>query len=320
MSRNLLVDSAYSAFVRSLSEPLMPAARRLAHTLGLAPPLVPWSEVFGHEVTLAAPALFAEGMPNGSPQKTRDAVLAHMLAVIEAFGTDRIEDKQVRPSPELEAVLSEARRHRNLATARVYDDPHAVDTDFGTADRVTMAGIRRERVILASGAAADFHTYERISLAKQAVGFPASLALARAAGWGARRRALLAATLASIWLGLQMSDDVVDWEDDLDRGGAWAIALMRDVRARQPRGDRVTETPIHVPLYRSGVLARMMSRSAWHFRAAARRARLLGAVRLSAWAGAQAERVGAMALAEAAHGGYAVRAHALAAWAREVLA
>jgi hypothetical protein len=77
-----LVDSVYSAFVDSLPELLVPAARGLAHTLGLAPPSVPWSEVFGHEVTLGAPALVAEAMPDLSSQHTRDAVLAHALAVI----------------------------------------------------------------------------------------------------------------------------------------------------------------------------------------------------------------------------------------------
>jgi hypothetical protein len=217
------------------------------------------------------------------------------------------------------AVLSEARRQRELATRRVCDDRGAAEIDFGIADGIELAAIRRERVMLASGGPVDFETYERISLAKQAVGFPASAALARAARWSARRRSVLAATLGSVWLGLQMNDDVVDWEDDLDRGGAWAIALLRDVRAREPIGDRVTEGPIHRALYQSGVLARMMARSAWHFRAAARRARLLGAQRLGRWASEQAQRTGALAAAEAAHGGYTVRTHALSAWAREVL-
>ena len=39
-------------------------------------------------------------------------MLAHMLAVIDAFGTDRIEDEQIDGSPGVFAVLGQARRER----------------------------------------------------------------------------------------------------------------------------------------------------------------------------------------------------------------
>src|SRR5439155_21039788 len=115
-----LVDELYEVFVDTLSGSLADAARTLAFTLCLAPtPKIPWSRVFGHEVTLAAPALVAEAMPHVPQSVRRDAILAHMLAVIEAFGTDRVEDGQVQPTPELTGVLEEARYARDRALGRV---------------------------------------------------------------------------------------------------------------------------------------------------------------------------------------------------------
>ena len=72
----------------------------------------------------------------------------------------------------------------------------------------TLAGIREERAIFTSGQAVDFATYERTSLRKQSVGFPPALALAYTAGWSEERRRAMQRALASIWLALQMPDDV----------------------------------------------------------------------------------------------------------------
>jgi hypothetical protein len=36
--------------------------------------------------------------------------------------------------------------------------------------------------------------------------------------------------LESIGVGLQLHDDVIDWEEDWARGGAWAVALARGLR------------------------------------------------------------------------------------------
>ena len=40
---------------------------------------------------------------------TRDAVLAHLLAVIDSLGTARIEDERIEASPHVFAVLGHAR-------------------------------------------------------------------------------------------------------------------------------------------------------------------------------------------------------------------
>jgi hypothetical protein len=316
-----LVDEMYEAFVDGLGEPLAEHARDLPRALRLAPrPNCPWSEVFSHEVTLGAPALLAEGM-NLPADLVRDGVLAHALAVIDAFGTDRIEDDQVPPSPELLAVMGCARRERDRALARIFGGPPLPDCDFATADVWSTRAIRRERALLLAASPVDLETYERASLGKQCPGLFASVALAHVAGWDDRRCRAVRTTLESISLGLQMYDDVVDWEDDLSRGGSWTVCLMKGARQRVPSKERPTEGPrVRQQVLQSGVLLTMLSRARRHMTAARRRALALGADRLAAWAMSKQERFETLCAAEARNAGYTVRAHALSAWAGEVLA
>jgi hypothetical protein len=312
-----LVDDLYEAFADRIGEPLSDSARELPRALRLAPQPVPWSQVFSHEVTLGAPALIAEAMPHVKPSVVRDAVIAHSLAVIDTFGTDRIEDEQIEATPSIFAVLGQARRERDRAMARLFGGVVPADNDFRPADALTLRAIRRERAILLSARPVDLEMYERASLDKQFVGVVASVALARRAGWDEKRCRAVRATLESVWLGLQLSDDVVDWEDDLQRGGAWAVCLMRAQTSRKPvpRGESIRSQVLT-----SGVLHVMLSRARTHMRAARRRATALGAQRLAAWSSVQEARLHSLAMAEARSAGYAVRAHALAAWANEVLA
>jgi hypothetical protein len=316
-----LVDELYEAFAEGIGEPLSASARDLARALGLAPETVSWSRVFSHEVTLGAPALFAEGMPRVPRSMVREAVLAHALAVIDAFGTDRIEDEQVAPSPGVLAVLGLARRERDRAVLRLFGRTPPPESQFMVADTTTIHAIRRERALLQSGRSVDLNFYERASLQKQSAGVIASVALARVAGWGDRRCRAVKATLESIWLGLQMNDDVVDWEDDLRLGGAWAVCLMKGMNVPPPSGERLTNGGrMRAQVLQSGVLLVMLARARKHMRAARRRASALGAHRLAAWAAAFEKRLESLVAAEARSPGYAVRAHALAAWAGEVLA
>jgi hypothetical protein len=118
-----------------------------------------------------------------------------------------------------------------------------------------------------------------------------------------------------VWLGLQLADDVVDWEDDVQRGGAWAVCLMRGHAPSTLRG----KDSIRSQVLQSGILAVMLKRALTHMRAARRRATALGAHRLASWAGGQESRLEGLTAAETKSAGYAVRAHALAAWANEVL-
>jgi hypothetical protein len=317
-----LVDELYEVFADRLGSPLCDTARDLPRALSLAPVCVPWSRVFSHEVTLGAPALFAEAMPNVDMTALRNAVLAHLLAVVDAFGTDRVEDEQINPSPGLFAVLGQARRERDRAMARLFSQSGGVpfECDFRLADVTTMQAIRNERAIVLSGRPVDVDLYERASLDKQCAGILGSLGLARATGWSAEACAAVRSTLESIALGLQLADDVVDWEQDLQGGGAWAVCLMRSTRSSAKIERTERKDSIRSQVLESGILGVMLSRACIHMHRARRRAAALGAHRLAVWAHGQERRLQSLAAAEVQSAGYAVRARALAAWASEVLA
>jgi hypothetical protein len=310
------IDDLYAAFAATLPAALAGPAVALAATLGLAPsPAVPWSEVFAHEITLGAPRLVAEAMPELPDALVRDATLAHLLAVIEAFGTDRIEDGQVPETTTLAAVLAHARRARDEALARVTQE-----SSYQPAERATLVAIHAEQAALRDVDGVPFPRYLAIVHGKQRVGLPASLALARAAGWDARRVRTLARLLDAVSEALQLHDDVIDWEDDLGRGGAWAASLAAHVAARGEARDRPTK-PVSMKtlVHQSGMLARMLEISARRFRAARRRAEALGASRLASWAREREASARDLFRREAESPGFANRAHALSAWARTVL-
>jgi hypothetical protein len=308
-----LVDELLGEFVATLPPALAEAAGGLAVTLGLAPSRdVPWSEVFAHEVTLAGPALFAEAMPEVGWERVRDATLAHALAVLDAFASDRIADRQVEPSLLMEEVLMRARKTRDGALLRVLDS-----ASYAEAALATLEATRAEHASLRK-AAVPFDRYLAIARGKQRLGFPASLALARAAGWSPRRVACVAGVLDGITLGLQLHDDVIDWEDDLARAGSWA-ACLGGFGASPPIVDEQDRAALRAAVHRSGVLARMLAGSARHFRAARRRASLLGARRLAEWTGMREAAVAELAERERRSPGFANRAQALTQWSKTVL-
>jgi hypothetical protein len=312
------IDALYLSFAEALPEEQVEPTLELARTLGLAPSRdVPWSQVFAHEVTLAAPALVAEAMPSLPETLVREATLAHMLAVIEAFGTDRVEDGQVEATSQLASVLGRVRRARDAAMDRI----GGRESPYAPAERETLAAIRTERALLGGGEPVDMDRYLAISSSKQRVGLPASLALARAAGWDARRVRSLARLLDDVCVALQAHDDVVDWEHDYGRGGAWAVALAAaTIPTSGPVSERET-VPVSMPrlVRASGVLARLLQVSARRFRAARRRAEALGAHRLARWARDQEADLGDLSRREADSPGFANRAHALSPWARTIL-
>jgi hypothetical protein len=309
------IDDLYAAFCGTLPLHLRAAGQQLAATLGLAPAGVPWSEVFGHEVTLGAPGMIAEATPGLSGALVHNASLAHLLAVIEAFGTDRILDGQLAATPSLVAVLTHARKARDLALGQICPVPANPRADPTWADQETLRSIGLERALLADRSPIPFGLYEAVSRGKQSVGLPASLVLAHAAGWRGARIAALGRALDGVWVGLQLHDDVIDWEDDLARGGAWAIGLARAIVPSAEAGSSPREL-----VFASGVLARMLWRSRRHFRAAAKLLTALGAHRLASWARERERYTEGLARCEEQHAGFANRASALAPWARELLA
>lgn len=313
------VDAIWTAFCDELPLDLQPEARALAVGMVLAPvPDIPWSMVFRNEVTLAAPALFATAMPQATQQMVLTATTAHMLAVIVAFATDRMLDRQAEGSPQMLRLLEHMRVERDRAICELTGSELC---PYQNAEYSALCAINTERILLHHGIALSFSDYSKLSLAKQAVAFPASLALARAAGWDGRHKRAIESVLRGIVLGLQFHDDVVDWEDDWNKGGAWAVSLSRGLAIRESvsgNGKPNIES-VRRLVHRSGVLATMMTMARWRYRMAARLTARLGADRLSRWAREQELTAAELAERESSSAGYVVRAHQLSNWVAEVL-
>jgi hypothetical protein len=316
------IDALYAGFVSSLPATLRPVAQDLPYFLRLAPvPQQPWSAVFNHAVTLEAPRLFAPGFPRADPELLRRAVLAHALSVIEAFGTDRVLDRQAMITPELLEVLQELRRSRDTVLGSLWPTAVALAR---AADHETTEAIKEEGSLLRRLSAVTFEEYRRISLAKQAVGFPATLALARACGATDTQVEQTRRALAGVWLGLQFEDDAGDWEDDWRRGGgAWAVSLARrrlETVKEETADERPTEPDlVRRRVHRMRVLYLMLLGARHQYRVAWRYSRSVGATPLVAWTHERVRRLDGFLPLEAQHAGYYVRALKLAPWAAEVL-
>jgi len=316
MSHLVPIDALWEGFCDTLPPESQDCAKRLALRLGLAPlPEIPWSDVFKHEVTLAAPALFAEAMPQLDPGEVRRAVLAHLLAIIEAFATDRIEDGQVPDTPEVRRLLEHVRLGRDRALEQLTGE---YTSEYPEAEARTRAAIGMERTLLEGGAPVSFGDYLRLALAKQSAAFPASMALARVAKWDGSRVQVVRRFLECIAMGLQLHDDVLDWEDDWGSGAAWVVSLSRGlVGSWDP--SRALEQ-VRCEIHDCGVQARMLDLAWQKYRQAARMAASRGATRLEHWSRGEERRIRELADQERANAGYAVRAHQLAPWAAMVLA
>ncbi len=312
------VDTLWTAFCGTLPLDLQREARALALGVGLVPvPDIPWSMVFKNEVTLAAPALFAAAMPQATERLVATATTAHMLAIIDAFATDRMLDRQVTGTPQMLRLLEHVRTERDRAMGELtgIEGSHYQDAECSA-----LCAINTERILLDHGIPLSFSDYSGISLDKQALALPASLALARVAGWDGRRQHVVQCILRGIVLGLQFQDDAVDWEDDWRKGGAWAVSLSRGLGIREvaANGDKPDIESVRSLVHQSGVLATMMTMSRWRFRSAARLAAMVGADRLSRWAREQEAAAAELEECESSSAGYVVRAHQLSSWAMEV--
>ncbi|MBN2577163.1 MAG: hypothetical protein JXP73_21560 [Deltaproteobacteria bacterium] len=313
------IDAIWTAFCATLPVDLQFEARALAREMGLVPlPAIPWSRVFKHEGTLAAPALFASAMPGATREMVAKATTAHMLAVIDAFAVDRMLDRQAAASTQMLRLLERVRAGRDRAICELTGRGKSLylDTEYEA-----VCAINTERLLLLHGVALSFSDYCKLSLAKQAAAFPAPLALARAAGWDSRRQRAVHHVLRAVVLGLQLHDDAVDWEDDWQRGGAWAVSLaggldMRRIAARERKPDiQLARRRVH----QSGVLAAMMKLARWRYREAWRLAAWLGARVVSEWARTQEATLTELVERESNTAGYVVREHQLSGWALEVL-
>jgi hypothetical protein len=300
-----VLDKLFQRCARALPPDLVGPALRLPQLLKLAPTGVSVGDTFKHDLTLGAPRFFG-GAVSATTEQQEYAVMAHMLAVLEAFGCDRIADHQIEDDGTVARLLGELRGLRDELAHRVdHDAPEA----FRAADRESRAAIVEEHAILRAAEPTDEGRYVAVSFGKQAVGFPATLALFPTVALG-RQRELAREALRGVWLGLQFHDDVIDWEDDWERDGAWAVCLACHLLSeRIAPGASLAEARELV--LASGALETMLDLSRAELERAAAAAQRLGTHRLVAWARAQCREVSEVLEQERSSPGYAVRAHRL---------
>lgn len=301
-----IIDHAFARFVADLPRDLQLVGEQLPHRLGLATAAdTPWSAVFNNPVVLAMPQLLAAGTRLQLPAAVLAAATeAHLFAIISAFGLDRIDDGQVLADPRLVAVIAHIRRARDLAFLRVLARASAGTPDYVWAEAVTRAANEREQHVLRHDPRCTLTTYLEVAAQKQGLAYPAALAAAAAAGWSPEDRAHVEAMITGAALGLQYRDDVVDWIDDHQRGGAWAVHLL--ATRGGPIARDLPQDELGERLHRAGVLPDLLHRASEAFARAAAAARALAIPDLAAWAQEQADLTTILAANEACNPGHAV--------------
>lgn len=300
-----MVDGCWDDFVASLPEGMRDDARRLPLTLRLTPKPLPWSRIFHQEVTLALPFTLAEALPASSPVRVRTAVTAHMLGIVAAFGADRLDDGQVEPTPALVELLTELRRARDAAIEALGVRGVGPLYDYRAADAATAEGNRAEQAFLARHEGAELATYERFSLPKQYLVFPAAMSFARAAGLDTAALAEVETMCLAMAMGLQLRDDATDWEDDHAEGRSWAERLLRGA---ERGGDRLADLPaLRVRMAEAGVIVGLLEGAVRHFEAARAAAASLSAHRVATWCARQGALTAELAEREREAPGHIVR-------------
>jgi hypothetical protein len=314
---SLNIDALYAAFVETLPREVRGVAARLPFRLRLSPREdASWREAFRHELTLSAPALFADALPGLSPALVRDAGLSHLLAVLEIRVLAQVMIDKGRDRAALRVLLSHLTDARRKVSERL--GPGTVAA-FEMARSTSERAVDEERQLLLQLEAVGFEEYRSITLAKHSVGFPATLGLAQAAGVPRDFIRMIDRTLRSAWLAVQLESDVLDWEEEWRKGGAWAASLARGMRVPRRGKERQTEPDLlRRAVLASGALGAMLAFSRLQFRATWRRACMIGAERLSAWALERQQHIALILLREHESAGYAVRERKLLPWAREV--
>ena len=297
------IDRAYASFVQHLPPSLAAIADDLPFRLGMTPNHgTPWSRVFNNAAVLGFPMLLLADTGR-VPREIRDrALAAHVLAIVGAFGMDRIDDGQIDLGLGEREVIDRVRLARDRVLAPLSARAPGFELDYAAGERLTAESVDEERATAARGTGTTFDWYRAVSWKKQGLAFPACLAAAAAAGLSAEDQRRVEAVVEGAALGLQYRDNVVDWMDDLERGFAWAHALLRRAPAAPASVAEVQDR-----LHAEGTLVRMLEMSSAAFAEAAENAAALGAEALAAWAAGQAELTAGLAEREAASPGFAVR-------------
>lgn len=320
VQRRAQVDAVYEAFVQKLPRSNREIAERLSDVLGLAPAGVAWSRVFAHEITFAAPSLVASGMPSLHASVVREAVLAHMLLVLEGMLREGLATGGVERSAGIERLLAQMSTARDQAASFMTVAVCAHESHFDLALNRFEQAIAVEQSVLEPLEPLDFGLYDRIVSAKQALLLPAPDALALRAGWSDARRHRLRQVLTLAGSAMRMYQDVVGWEEAQMRGGSWTLVLAR---RRASVGSAGVSQPVpastRVEVLESGVLPDLLQRALRNLVAAAKLARRAGLPELDEWAKAHALSFEELHRAELRYPGYAARAKELRGWAETIL-
>ena len=201
---------------------------------------------------------------------------------------------------------------------RLFGGAPPPECDFRCGRRARPRAIRAERAMLLSARPVDLVEYESASLDKQCAGILASVALARAAGWTERRCRAVRATLE---IGVARPPNRRRRRRlGRRRPAGWRVGRLLDEgagHAFQHPGQGVHPRP-GAPVGRPGCHAPARLRA--HARGASSRRRARGPPTGLLGRSSKKTVLEGLAAAETRSAGYAVRAHALAAWASEVLA
>jgi hypothetical protein len=279
-----------------------------------------WSELVSHRLTWLTPGIVADAMPRADADIVLAATSAHVLALSEGAAIERVKGGTLTPSRELGEVLEHLRRARDKLIARVGRTPIGIQ-GYVPAALVTSRAMSEGRALLASPGGVPLSAYRRVTRDKWRLALPAPLVLAHAAGWTTDEKRSLETMLVTLWTAMQICDDVLRWERDLIRGGAWPAALIGE-HADDPTWppEETRGVPLRKRVHRSGVLARLLREAQRCFSVGGDRANALRLHDVALWAKNRENYIDRLAEAEDEHAGYAVRAHALAPWVAEVLA
>jgi hypothetical protein len=311
------VPVLYQAFIETLPPPLQPVARELPSRLQLARPGAgSFREAFPHELMLTVPQWFAQALPKTDPGVVRNATLAHLLGVLEMTVVERAAREQLASDRELAALLEQL----SMARSRTYAGlGRGAQRAYEIARAETLSALAEERALLPDARPVTLSDYRRVTRAKDAVFVCSTLLLAQAAGAAPREIRIIDRALHSMGAGMRLEHDVLGWERDWRSGAAWAVSLARGLASRRRAREQATEPDLlRRAVLGSGVLQVLLGSAVREFRAARRRSWMLGAARISAWAGAREQQLAELLLRESESAGYAVRWQTLAPWAREV--
>ncbi len=315
-----LIDSVFDEFSSLLGDGLREAAEELPELLEMAPAGTAWSSIYAHPLPLAAPACVADPRKSLPEPIVREAVKAHMMAVIEAVVRERREIGAIKMTRRLEDLLVQFRLYRDRAAANIPGNGGAPSAAFDFALQHLEQVLSLEAQLHEDQGPANLAVYERFAAGKHAPWLPASDLLAQACGWPRARRLQLRELIVAVGVGWRAYADVVEWEAAETHGVSWAVLLARGLSANKGDGGKATlGSSVRREVLESGALVLLLQRAHHHLKAAAKLAKGLEIEELAQWAATQAAAFGELRRAEREYPGYAVRAKALRAWLHEVV-